>query len=191
MARIPINSGWIEVICGGMFSGKTEELMRRLRRAEIAKMSISIFKPKIDSRYDEGHIVSHNKDKMMSFLIDKPKEIINASLNTTNSMDTKLNIQLQLKNDEGFLVVLLAALPNGALIKFYNKFSELLPDELSIDGQGFPVQLNQFFRLNIFFSFYECILSPFLNSIFLRPIQISNLLNVILQDQIHYLVFLF
>ena len=61
MARIPINSGWIEVICGGMFSGKTEELMRRLRRAEIAKMSISIFKPKIDSRYDQGHIVSHNK----------------------------------------------------------------------------------------------------------------------------------
>ena len=81
MALTPINSGWIEVICGGMFSGKTEELMRRLRRAEIAKMSISIFKPKIDSRYDEGHIVSHNKDKMMSFLIDKPKEIINASVN--------------------------------------------------------------------------------------------------------------
>ena len=47
MALTPINSGWIEVICGGMFSGKTEELMRRLRRAEIAKMSISIFKPKL------------------------------------------------------------------------------------------------------------------------------------------------
>ena len=61
-----------------MFSGKTEELMRRLRRAEIAKMSISIFKPKIDSRYDEGHIVSHNKDKN-NFIIDNPEEIINAS----------------------------------------------------------------------------------------------------------------
>ena len=81
MALTPINSGWIEVICGGMFSGKTEELMRRLRRAEIAKMSISIFKPKIDSRYDKGHIVSHNKDKMMSFIVDNPKEIINASVN--------------------------------------------------------------------------------------------------------------
>ena len=79
MALTPINSGWIEVICGGMFSGKTEELMRRLRRAEIAKMSISIFKPKIDSRYDKGHIVSHNKAKMMSSIIDNPKEIINAS----------------------------------------------------------------------------------------------------------------
>ena len=81
MALTPINSGWIEVICGGMFSGKTEELMRRLRRAEIAKMSICIFKPKVDSRYDEDHIVSHNKDKMMSFIIDNPKEIINASVN--------------------------------------------------------------------------------------------------------------
>ena len=79
MTHTPINSGWIEVICGSMFSGKTEELMRRLRRAEIAKMSISVFKPKIDSRYDKGHIVSHNKAKMMSSIIDNPKEIINAS----------------------------------------------------------------------------------------------------------------
>ena len=79
MTLTPINSGWIEVICGSMFSGKTEELIRRLRRAEIAKLSISIFKPKIDSRYDKGHIVSHNKIKMMSFIINEPKEIINAS----------------------------------------------------------------------------------------------------------------
>jgi thymidine kinase len=79
MTLTPINSGWIEVICGSMFSGKTEELIRRLRRAEIAKLSISIFKPKIDSRYDKGHIVSHNKIKMMSFMINEPKEIINAS----------------------------------------------------------------------------------------------------------------
>ena len=54
MTLTPINSGWIEVICGNMFSGKTEELIRRLRRAQIAKMSVSIFKPKIDSRYDKG-----------------------------------------------------------------------------------------------------------------------------------------
>ena len=79
MTLTPINSGWIEVICGSMFSGKTEELIRRLRRAQIAKMSIAIFKPKIDSRYDKGHIVSHNKMKMMSFMISDPKEIINMS----------------------------------------------------------------------------------------------------------------
>ena len=63
MTLTPINSGWIEVICGSMFSGKTEELIRRMRRAQIAKMSTSIFKPKIDSRYSENHIVSHNKKK--------------------------------------------------------------------------------------------------------------------------------
>ena len=79
MTLTPINSGWIEVICGSMFSGKTEELIRRLRRAQIAKMSIAIFKPQIDSRYDKGHIVSHNKMKMMSFVISDPKEIISMS----------------------------------------------------------------------------------------------------------------
>jgi thymidine kinase len=79
MTLTPTNSGWIEVICGSMFSGKTEELMRRLRRAEIAKMSISIFKPNIDSRYEKDHIVSHNKLKMMSFITDSPEEIIKMS----------------------------------------------------------------------------------------------------------------
>ena len=63
-----VSSGSVEVICGSMFSGKTEELMRRLRRAEIARMSIAIFKPKVDSRYDKGHIVSHDKTKMGSFI---------------------------------------------------------------------------------------------------------------------------
>ena len=79
MTLTPINSGWIEVICGNMFSGKTEELIRRLRRAQIAKMSVSIFKPKIDSRYDKGHIVSHNKMKMKSFMVTNPKEIVSMS----------------------------------------------------------------------------------------------------------------
>ena len=72
--------GWIEVVCGSMFSGKTEELIRRLRRAEIAKMSVSIFKPNIDSRYSSGHIVSHNKIKMQSHIIHKPKEIVEKSI---------------------------------------------------------------------------------------------------------------
>lgn len=51
--------GWVEVICGSMFSGKTEELIRRLRRAEFAKQKVEIFKPGIDTRYDETHVVSH------------------------------------------------------------------------------------------------------------------------------------
>ena len=59
-------SGWIEVICGSMFSGKTEELFRRLRRAQIAKQKVAIFKPKIDVRYSVDHLVSHNQQKIPS-----------------------------------------------------------------------------------------------------------------------------
>jgi thymidine kinase len=58
--------GWIEVICGPMFSGKSEELIRRLRRAEIARQRVQIFKPGIDQRYSENHIVSHSDLKIRS-----------------------------------------------------------------------------------------------------------------------------
>jgi len=58
--------GWIEVISGSMFSGKTEELLRRLRRAGIAKQRVEIFKPDIDIRYDENHVVSHDQNKINS-----------------------------------------------------------------------------------------------------------------------------
>ena len=54
------HKGWIEVICGSMFSGKTEELIRRLRRAELAKLKVEIFKPQIDTRYSEEEVVSHD-----------------------------------------------------------------------------------------------------------------------------------
>ena len=58
--------GWIEVICGSMFSGKTEELIRRLKRAKIAKQRIEIFKPLIDTRYDETMVVSHDDNQIPS-----------------------------------------------------------------------------------------------------------------------------
>jgi thymidine kinase len=58
--------GWIEVICGPMFSGKSEELIRRLRRAEIARQRVQIFKPAIDQRYSDNHIVSHSALKIPS-----------------------------------------------------------------------------------------------------------------------------
>jgi thymidine kinase len=58
--------GWIEVVCGPMFSGKSEELIRRLRRAEIARQRVQIFKPGIDDRYAEDHIVSHSELKIRS-----------------------------------------------------------------------------------------------------------------------------
>ena len=58
--------GWIEVICGSMFSGKTEELIRRLKRAKIAKQRVEIFKPLIDTRYDETLVVSHDDNQIHS-----------------------------------------------------------------------------------------------------------------------------
>lgn len=69
-------SGWIEVICGSMFSGKTEELIRRLRRAQIAKQNVAIFKPKIDVRYSADHIVSHNQQKIPSIAVKHAEDIL-------------------------------------------------------------------------------------------------------------------
>ena len=69
-------SGWMEVICGSMFSGKTEELIRRLRRAEMAGQNVEIFKPKLDVRYAEEEVVSHNQNKIRSTPVDSPNEIL-------------------------------------------------------------------------------------------------------------------
>ncbi len=71
----PKNSGWIEVICGPMFSGKTEELIRRLVRAQYAKQKVAIFKPKTDNRYSDDYIVSHNKRKIKSIILDSSQDI--------------------------------------------------------------------------------------------------------------------
>ena len=68
-------SGWIEVICGSMFSGKTEELIRRLNRAKIAHQRIQIFKPKKDNRYDETAVVSHNENAIASLPVEKSVDI--------------------------------------------------------------------------------------------------------------------
>ncbi len=76
MTLTPVNSGWIEVICGPMFSGKTEELIRRLVRAKIAKQDVRIFKPAIDNRYSEEDIVSHNGRIIKSIALSHPEEIL-------------------------------------------------------------------------------------------------------------------
>jgi thymidine kinase len=67
--------GWIEVICGPMFSGKSEELIRRLRRAEIARQRVQIFKPGIDLRYSEDHIVSHSELRIRSESVKDAAEV--------------------------------------------------------------------------------------------------------------------
>ena len=79
MTWTPRDAGWIEVICGSMFSGKTEELIRRIRRAQIAKMDTIIFKPKIDNRYSPEHIVSHNQMKLNSKIVETSDEILTQS----------------------------------------------------------------------------------------------------------------
>jgi thymidine kinase len=68
--------GWIEVICGSMFSGKTEELIRRLRRAEFANQKILLFKPKIDNRYSNNEVVSHKGSSLKAIVIDESKQAI-------------------------------------------------------------------------------------------------------------------
>jgi thymidine kinase len=73
---VPRETGWIEVITGCMFSGKTEELIRRLRRAKIAKQKVVIFKPNIDTRYSTNSIVSHSEQSLPSILIKDVKEIL-------------------------------------------------------------------------------------------------------------------
>jgi thymidine kinase len=70
------NLGWIEVICGPMFSGKSEELMRRLRRAMIARKRVQVFKPLIDDRYSADEIVSHNDLRMKSQAVENAEQIL-------------------------------------------------------------------------------------------------------------------
>ena len=72
---IQLKEGWIEVICGCMFAGKTEELLRRVRRIEFAKKDVIVFKPLIDNRYSNDEVVSHNNTKTKSINISKPSDI--------------------------------------------------------------------------------------------------------------------
>lgn len=68
--------GWIEVICGSMFSGKTEELIRRLKRVKIANLKVEIFKPAFDTRFDEMKIVSHDTNTILSTPVDSSQAIL-------------------------------------------------------------------------------------------------------------------
>jgi len=75
--NISINRlGWIEVICGSMFSGKTEELIRRLKRARIAKQKVEIFKPRVDVRYDVADVVSHDENSIPSTPVESASQIL-------------------------------------------------------------------------------------------------------------------
>ncbi len=74
---LQLRDGWIEVISGNMYAGKTEELLRRIRRLEYAKKTVLVFKPKIDNRYADNEVVSHNNERIKSINISAPKDILN------------------------------------------------------------------------------------------------------------------
>lgn len=74
--REGVNTGWIEVICGSMFSGKSEELIRRVHRVQIAKKKVQVFKPTIDNRYSIQYIYSHNGTKVEAVNVTKSKNIL-------------------------------------------------------------------------------------------------------------------
>jgi thymidine kinase len=76
MHHVPHDTGWIEVITGCMFSGKTEELIRRLNRARYARQSVRIFKPRIDSRYAADSVVSHSQQELSALAVDDPYDIL-------------------------------------------------------------------------------------------------------------------
>lgn len=80
------NKGKLEVVCGPMFSGKSEELMRRLRRAKIARRNVIIFKPKIDTRYIADNIVSHDGNSLDAFPIQDPQEMLSIALHNGASV---------------------------------------------------------------------------------------------------------
>ena len=73
---LQLRDGWIEVISGNMYAGKTEELLRRIRRIEYAKKTILVFKPKLDNRYSDNEVVSHNNERIKSINISCPKDIL-------------------------------------------------------------------------------------------------------------------
>lgn len=109
----PRGGGWIEVICGSMFSGKTEELIRRLNRAKFARQKVEIFKPSIDVRYDEENVVSHNETSIKSTPVQTASQIILLAndvdvvgIDEAQFFDNELAAVCNLLADDGIRVII-------------------------------------------------------------------------------------
>ncbi|MCC9022627.1 thymidine kinase [Bacillus nakamurai] len=106
-------SGWLELICGSMFSGKSEELIRRVKRATYAKQEVKVFKPAIDNRYSEEAVVSHNGTSMTSHVISSSAEIWDHISESTDVIavdevqffDESIIADLSLLADKGYRVI--------------------------------------------------------------------------------------
>lgn len=107
------NSGWIEVITGSMYCGKSEELIRRVRRAKIAKQQVQVFKPTIDDRYHKANVASHNGDQLEAISIDHAEEILKKinrdvdviAIDEANFFDQRLIGVCEHLADQGFRVI--------------------------------------------------------------------------------------
>lgn len=120
----PKKTGWIEVVCGSMFSGKTEELIRRLRRAQIANQKVEIFKPSVDTRYSEFELVSHNQNSIHSTPVLSAGEI----LSRANGFDV-VGIDEAQFFDEGVVAV---------VRELANKGTRVIVAGLDMDFRGEP-----------------------------------------------------
>lgn len=107
------NDGWIEVICGSMFSGKSEELIRRIKRARYAKQKVQVFKPLMDNRYSNNNVVSHDGSSEKAINIEHPEDILNYIENDTEVIaidevqffDNNLVSVCQELADQGYRVI--------------------------------------------------------------------------------------
>ena len=79
MNVLPTRGGWVEVVCGSMFSGKSEELIRRLRRAQIARQKVAVYKPALDNRYHATDVASHDGNRLAARAVETPGEILRLS----------------------------------------------------------------------------------------------------------------
>ena len=134
MTLTPINTGWIEVICGPMFSGKTEELIRRLVRAQIAKQKVAIFKPSIDNRFSDDFIVSHNQRKIQSIQVKTTERILDYrdkaevfGIDEAQFFDQSIVEVCRILANEGRRVVI-AGLEKDYLAQSFGSMPELLVD---------------------------------------------------------------
>src|SRR6266404_7329935 len=126
-------AGWIEVVAGSMFSGKSEELIRRLRRAQIAKRKVQIFKPRIDSRYGDNHIISHSDMRIASVNLSSSRDLLAQVLADTEVVgidegqffDAELPAVCSALADQGKRVIV-AGLDQDYLVKPFEPMPQLL-----------------------------------------------------------------